>query len=41
MRMLNNATAAIRISSPTAMPKIFKPIGKRMAPASKRRNIGS
>src|SRR6516165_3290292 len=30
--MLNNAAVAIRISSPTAMPKIFKPIGIRMTP---------
>jgi hypothetical protein len=30
--MLRSATAAIRISSATAMPKIFNPIDKRMAP---------
>src|SRR5580704_13719038 len=32
IRRLSSAAAAIRISSPTAMPKIFNPIGKRMAP---------
>ena len=30
MRALMSATAVIRISSPTAMPKIFKPMVKRM-----------
>src|SRR5580700_7382661 len=32
IRILSSAAAVIRISSPTAMPKIFNPIGKRMAP---------
>ena len=30
--MLNSATTAMRISNATTMPKIFKPIEKRMAP---------
>src|SRR5580693_5422320 len=32
IRIFSSAAAAIRISSPTAMAKIFNPIGKRMAP---------
>src|SRR5690348_10965894 len=39
MRMLNNATTAIRISSPTAMLKILMPMVMRMV-GSNRRHAG-